>query len=323
MRALYLGVEIGASKHQIAIGDADGSILCAEQGKVVLEEGAQGILSWMKRNIPILLKREQEFGGKVIAIGVGFGGIIETSTGISLVSVQVEGWKNFNVKAWFENTFKLPAIILNDTVAGGFGEYLAGNGRKAKSFFYTNIGSGIGGVFIIDGKYYDGIGYGAAYFGHTYIPDCTSDIPGAMIKIENMCSGFGVERRLRKDGYVPDNSAIMRLCDGKRENIKCIMLENAAKAGDKFALEEVDRIARAFAIGLSNLITLFSPDCISIGGGVAKMGEMLLGPIRKYTDEFSFISAKGRYRIVRCKHEDDAVLVGAILFVANQNSLDK
>lgn len=316
MNKLYLGVEIGASKQQAALGDGQGNILHAKQEKVVLKDGAKGILAWMEENIPGIISREAEFDGVVESIGVGFGGIIESSTGKSLVSVQVDGWEGFNLKLWFEETFRLPTFILNDTVAGGYGEYLTGNGKGSRNFFYTNIGSGIGGVFFLDGRYYDGTGWGAAYFGHTYIPDSTSSVPGTAIKVENMCSGFGIERRLRKEGYVPADSGIMKLCNGKSENIKCIMLEKAAKAGDLFALGEIDRIARSYAIGLSNVITLISPDCISIGGGVAKMGDVLLEPIRRYTDEFVFVSARGRYRIVGCRHEDNAVLVGSILYAS-------
>lgn len=318
MRKLYLGVEIGATKHQIALGDADGNILSTNQGRVVLQEGANGILSWMKANIPEMVEREKELGGKVSGIGVGFGGIIESSKGISLTSVQVEGWKDFNLKDWFEETFKLPAIIVNDTVAGGYGEYICGSGKGSKNFFYTNIGSGIGGVFILEGRCYDGLGFGAAYFGHTYIPDWTRSIPGAVCKVEDMCSGFAIERRLRSEGYVPENSIIMKLCNGTLRSIECRMLEAAAQKGDEFALGEIDRISKSYSIGLANVITLMSPDCVSIGGGVAKMGDLLLEPVRRYVDELVFISSKNRYRIVACKHQDAAVLVGALLFASEQ-----
>ena len=81
MNRLFLGVEIGATKHQVAIGTQNGELLCVIQGRVVLEDGAEGILSWMKHNISGLISRESGFGGKVAGIGVGFGGIVETSAG--------------------------------------------------------------------------------------------------------------------------------------------------------------------------------------------------------------------------------------------------
>jgi len=297
MKKLFIGVEIGATKIQIALGDADGNLLFTKQGKVVLSDGARGILEWMKSHIPEVVKKGAEFGGQAAAIGVGFGGFIESSTGTSLISVQVEGWKDFAIKAWFEDAFKLPTVVLNDTVAGGYAEYISGSGKDSRNFFYSNIGSGIGGAFIIDGVCYDGIGYGAAYLGHTYIPDWTSDVPGAFTKVENICSGFAIEKRL---------------------SIKCATLAEMAKNGDDFALAEIDKVAKTYAIGLANVITLLGPDRVSINGGVAKMGELLLGPIRRHVEELVLILSKDRYTIVASKHQDAAVLIGSILFAAKE-----
>jgi glucokinase len=316
MNKLFLGIEIGATKNQIAIGDNKGNILHSVVEKVIVEEGAPGILNWLKKIIPVMILKEKEFGGKVSAIGVGFGGIIESSTGKILISVQVKGWQDFMLKDWFEEHFKLPTTIINDTVTGGYAEYLCGTGIGSRQFFYTNIGSGIGGAFFLNGEYYDGLGYGAAYLGHTYVPDWTSNTPGSEIKVENICSGWAIEKRLRTKGYVSDNSYIIELCGGNRAEISCPMLADAAKRGDEFALSEIDRVAKSFGTGLANVLTLISPDCISIGGGVGKMGEILLTPIRKYVEERAFISTKGRYKIVECKFSDAAVLVGSILFAS-------
>jgi glucokinase len=318
MSQLYLGIEIGATKHQIALGNAEGELLEVRRGRVDLDRGAEGILSWMKENVGELIARESQFQGKVLRIAVGFGGIIESATGRIVTSVQVSGWQDFMLKSWFESCFGLPTVVLNDTVAGGYGEYAIGSGRGSKCFFYTNIGSGIGGAIIIGGKCYDGQGYGAAYFGHTYLPDWTVDLPGSRQKVEELCSGWAIERRLRSQGYVPTESLLMKSCEGERKLITCTMLDQAARDGDVFALLEIDRIARSLGTGLSNVITLFSPDCVSIGGGVSNMGDLLLDPLRRYVEEGVFLSARGRYRIVRCAFGDEAVLVGAIVYGARQ-----
>jgi glucokinase len=318
----FLGVEIGASKLQVALGGADGRILSARKAKVVLAEGAQGILRWMETAVPELQREAAMHAGAVRAIGVGFGGILETATGRSVASVQVDGWKDFPLKAWFEDTFSLPAAVVNDTVAGGYAEYRLGAGIGSTKFFYSNIGSGIGGVFIDDGRCADGSGYGASYLGHTYVPDLfAADRSVAFCKVEQACSGFGIERRLRTSGYVPDDSLLLALCGGARETLTCVHLGEAAFRGDRFAREEIDRIARSYAIGLANLITLLGPDRVAIGGGVAKLGELLLAPIRHHADALAFVSTKDRYEIVAGRLEDDAVLAGAILFAAEQEGV--
>jgi glucokinase len=316
MDGLYIGVEIGASKIQAALGNAEGSLLNIRQHKVKLEDGAQGILEWLGREIPELRSIAAGMNKTIEAIGIGFGGILESASGISLASVQVNGWENFPVKGWFEKQFGIKTLVLNDTVAGGCGEYYCCGDRKADVFFYTNIGSGIGGCLICGGKYFDGSGRGGAYFGHTYIPDWSNKTPGSFTKVETMCSGFGIERRLNIPDYVPVTSLLCK----QRGNgkITCSMLEEAAKQGDAFALEEIDRVANSYSLGLSNVITLFGASEIVIGGGVAKMGEVLLGPVRAYLEGYVFFSAKGRYTVNQSKLMDDAVLSGAIIAAAGR-----
>lgn len=312
MENLYIGIEIGATKQQAALGTADGRLLHSITGKIPLPRGAQDVLDWLSAKVPELLRMEERFGGRVRSLAAGFGGEIESSTGRTLNSVQVPGWEDFPLRGWLEETFSMPAEVLNDTVSGGFSELYLGRGKEAGNVFYTNIGSGIGGAFFIDRVYYDGVGYGAAYFGNTYIPDWQSPEPGAMTRVEEICSGLGIERRLRRPGYVPAGSRIMEMCGGDPAGISCRMLEDAARAGDPFALEEVDRIARSYSIGLSNVLTLMSPELVIIGGGVAKMGGLLLDRVREYTDRIAFISCRGHYTIEQSVMMDDAVIAGAV-----------
>ena len=312
MENLYIGIEIGATKQQAALGTADGRLLHTITGKIPLPRGAQDVLDWLSAKVPELLRMEERFGGRVRSLAAGFGGEIESSTGRTLNSVQVPGWEDFPLRGWLEETFSMPAEVLNDTVSGGFSELYLGRGKEAGNVFYTNIGSGIGGAFFIDRVYYDGVGYGAAYFGNTYIPDWQSPEPGAMTRVEEICSGLGIERRLRRPGYVPAGSRIMEMCGGDPAGISCRMLEDAARAGDPFALEEVDRIARSYSIGLSNVLTLMSPELVIIGGGVAKMGGLLLDRVREYTDRIAFISCRGHYTIEQSVMMDDAVIAGVV-----------
>ena len=312
MENLYIGIEIGATKQQAALGTADGRLLHTITGKIPLPRGAQDVLDWLSAKVPELLRMEERFGGRVRSLAAGFGGEIESSTGRTLNSVQVPGWEDFPLRGWLEETFSMPAEVLNDTVSGGFSELYLGRGKEAGNVFYTNIGSGIGGAFFIDRVYYDGVGYGAAYFGNTYIPDWQSPEPGAMTRVEEICSGLGIERRLRRPGYVPAGSRIMEMCGGDPAGISCRMLEDAARAGDPFALEEVDRIARSYSIGLSNVLTLMSPELVIIWGGVAKMGGLLLDRVREYTDRIAFISCRGHYTIEQSVMMDDAVIAGAV-----------
>lgn len=316
MKELLIGAEIGGTKLQAALGTSDGAIVKLTRGKVNLAEGKDGILNWFASNIPDLLSSIDASDTVVRGIGVGFGGPIDSKNGRIFKSNQVAGWDDFELKAWFEKEFSLPSFIYNDSSAAGYGEYKLGSGMNTAQFFYTNIGSGIGGSLIIDGKLYDGQGFGAAEIGHTYIPDWTSQVPGADSKLEVLCSGWGIEARLRKPGYVPENSLLFGMCRGDVQKLSCKMLEEAVYAKDAFAMRELDLVAKGISTALTSVLCLFQPERIAVGGGVALMGEPLFERIRLHTKNREFVTNTGRYDIVPCKLGETVVINGVLLLAA-------
>lgn len=310
MQNYYLGVEIGGTKQQMAVCDEQGTIIEMVSERVVLKRGAQDILDWIAQNVPQLLEKYPN----IIRIGVGFGGPLETATGRCLISLHVLGWKDFELKTWFEDAFKVPTIVVNDTVAGGYAEYKLGSGRNSEKFFYSNIGTGIGGSFFVGDYTWDGIGFGASYFGNTYVADWTSEEAGAIDRIEALCSGISVEKRLRTPGYIPKNSLLYAMCDGDVANASCKMLGKAAEQGDTFTLEELERIGYSYGIGVANVVTLLGIDTFSIGGGLANLGNCLLEPIQKNAEKYVFISGKDKFKVVLSELLDDNVPVGAALY---------
>lgn len=310
MAELYLGIEIGGTKQQIAVCDKDGHIVRMESERVILVSGAPDICAWIEKTVDKLFAEFQN----IKAIGVGFGGPLESVTGKCIMSLQVPGWENFELKTWLENKYPVPVTVVNDTVAGGYAELKLGSGRDSSKFFYTNIGTGIGGSLFVDGKTWDGIGFGGAYLGNTYTADWTAETNNAVTKIETLCSGAQIEKRLRKEGYVPAGSMLIELCDGDIQKIDCRMLKKAAECGDKFALAELDKIGHTFGMGVANVVTLLGVDTVSIGGGVANLGDLILDPIRKYAEKYVFISGKDRFKVVQCTLMDDNVPIGAALY---------
>lgn len=310
---LYLGVEIGGTKQQICLGYADGRILETRDvrlGQVTAKE----ILAWIAATIKGYMT-----SCPVSGIGVGFGGPLELATGRVLCSLQVEGWEDFELKTWFEKSFGLPVMVANDTFTGGVGEMYAGAGRESANLLYTNIGTGIGGGLFINGKGYDGSGFGAAYLGNTWVPDWQSDEKGAMTRMELLVSGLNISRRLSCPGYVPKDSLLFEM--GMRDDkagflLTAYELGKATEAGDSFAAAELDRIARSFSVSLTNMLALTGVSRVVIGGGVAKMGDILFDRIRCFTDDMAFAANKGLYEILPSPLMDKAVPTGALILAA-------
>jgi glucokinase len=313
MSDVILGAEIGGTKLQIALGNEQGGILATRRGAAPAAGGAPAILEWFAGAIPELLNEAPKFGGKPRRIGVGFGGPVETATGRVLTSHQVEGWSGFALKPWFEERFGIETRVFNDSNAAGWAEYCRGAGRGTRHFMYSNIGSGIGGALILNGKLHDGQGFGASEVGHTYVPDWEAKEPGAARKLELLCSGWAIERRMRAGDDPPLDTPLGRLCHGRAAEITCAMIGEAAQSGDARARDEIERVAQTVGLALANAVTLFHPERIAMGGGVSLMGDVLLDPIRRWANFYVFGPFKDRFEIVPCQLGETVVIVGAIL----------
>lgn len=312
MAELILGIEIGGTKLQIALGTPDGTVIAVRQGFVEVNSGGEGIRRWLMERIPEFLSQENVPISQVAAMGCGFGGPIDRNAGKTLVSNQITGWHDFPLRDWLETTFKLHTWVENDSNAAAWGEYLLGFGRGIQHFFYTNLGSGVGGGLILNGTLYDGQGYGAGEFGHTYVPNLFEPGPCAPVKIEHVCSGWSIEARLRQPGYVPEGSHLYQNKDSGLANVTTYDLAKAANNGDKFALAEIERVAHTLGIGLANVLSLTNVERIAIGGGVSNLGDLLIEPVRYYTEKYAFISSQGRYQIQQSQLGELIVLIGAI-----------
>jgi glucokinase len=310
---LILGVEIGGTKLQLALGSPQGKLAAVYRDSVNVEKGANGILDWLLSRVPDLIKHSGEHQGRVVAIGCGFGGPINRNTGRVFKSNQISDWDDFPLRDWLEKSFLLPSWVENDSNAAAWGEYQQGAGRGTQHFFYTNIGSGVGGGFVFNGELYDGQGLGAGEFGHMIVPDPTEKSGKHLVEIEQVCSGWAIEERLRQPGYIPKTSDLFQRMHGSLSDITTGDLAVSAKAGDAFAMAEIDLVAHMVGIGLANVLCLTNVERIAIGGGVSKMGDLLIEPIRKHTARYVFANSKDRYDIQQSELGDEIVLVGAIL----------
>ncbi|NLN91813.1 MAG: ROK family protein [Candidatus Hydrogenedens sp.] len=316
--AYLVAIEIGGTKLQAVLGLADGTIVESRRGRVNPEEGAAGILEWCRTNCAALIEKATASGKTVQAIGIGFGGPVESGTGQVLVSHQIEGWQGVPLKHRFEEWFKVPAIVANDANAAGWAEYCCGAGQGTRNFVYMNIGSGIGGALVVEGQLYDGQGRGACEIGHTWVPDWTSGDVGAVDKLEHLCSGWAIERRIRSAAPPPPGTPLYERCDGDPARLSCALLAEAAREGDALALKEIRQVAASVAISLGNVVTLFHPERIALGGGVALMGDVLINPINEALTMRMFAPFKDSVQLVPCKLEEDVVLVGALLLAGAQ-----
>src|ERR1039458_3138861 len=112
---MYLGVEIGGTKLQVGVCDKRGHIKQLVRVAVVRRNGARGILQQLQIIIPPLLAAY-----RVKAIGVGFGGPVDSARGRVVRSFHIKGWDGFYLGRWFRQRFKLPVKVENRSEGSGF-----------------------------------------------------------------------------------------------------------------------------------------------------------------------------------------------------------
>src|SRR5262252_413372 len=172
-----LGIEIGGTKLQLALGDEAGKIRERRRLAVEKARGAEGIRQQIEQALPNLIR-----GEKPAAIGVGFGGPVDWKTGRVCRSHQIEGWSEFDLGSWLRKFTGVQVIVDNDANVAALGEAKRGAGVGFNPVFYVTLGSGVGGGLVVDGKIYHGATPGESEIGHVRL-----DRVGTTV--ESRCSG--------------------------------------------------------------------------------------------------------------------------------------
>ncbi len=316
----YIAIETGGTKLQLVLGDSEGSILERRRSRINGEDGRKGILDQIHVLLPQLLQSAGERGITVSKIGVGFGGPVDTPRGIAIGSAQIKDWDNFPLAEYLTEKTGIPTQVFNDSNAAVWGEYCRGSGQGSRIFFYTNIGSGVGGGIVIDGKLFDGQGTGAAEFGQTYMynPNPVEGCRYPVNHLELICSGWSIQKRLRSDD-IPADSILPALAGHKQEEITCEMWGEAIRQNDAYSLQVLDEISEYFAIGLCSMICFYSPEVIAIGGGISLIGDPLISRIDRYVEKYVYRNNLGKYRIEKSRLDEDVVLIGTLLLLNEES----
>jgi len=305
--ANYIGIEIGGTKLQIVAGDSRGHIARRWRAIVDLNRGGPGICDQLLQGLGEIMPAAHARG-----IGVGFGGPVDWKTGRIAVSHQVEGWEDFELGKWLSEHARLPVRIENDSNLAALAEATRGAGAGFDPVFYFNMGSGVGGGIVINGRVYHGAPPGEAEFGHVRL-----DRSGATV--ESRCSGWAIDRRIRAIASANPASFFGRAAAGINGGEARHFAAALAK-DDPDARQILAELSGDLAFALSHVIHLLHPAVIVMGGGLSLVGE----PLRKAiadalpTHVMEVFAPGPPLRLAEVG--EDAVPVGALLLAATGES---
>lgn len=314
---LVVAVDIGGTKILTAVFAPDGKMLAKSTHFTLAGEGKNAVVGRVASSIESLLSDNNLRLPQIGAVSIACAGGIDTGRGVVVTpSPHLPDW----VEVPLAEIIKIllggvKTFVLNDASAAALGEHRYGVGRGVKDLVLLTLGTGIGGGIIAAGKLYLGAVGGAGELGHMTIaadgPKCGCGNTGCL---EMLASGSAIERDAIGRLKAGEKSSVMDMVSGELDKVTAEIVGQAARSGDRLARAVIDRAAYYLGIGLVNVTNIFNPELIIIGGGMAEMGEMIIGPGRKMVAERAFSVSGRAVRIVIAGLGNEAGVYGAAAF---------
>ncbi len=308
-----IGIDLGGTF--IAAGLVDASMRLADRISVRTNAPRPigSIVEDMAALTEELIKRGGLSRADIASVGVGVPGTANPDNG-HIEDADNLGFSDTPFVSLLEERVRLPVRFGNDANAAAWGEYRTG-GYPADSFVMMTIGTGIGGGVILNGRLWAGINGAAAEFGHMVIrcggAACNCGRAGCF---EAYASATALIGRARGKMKEEEQTALWRLCGGDPDRLEARTVFDGAAAGDEACRELLDDYTTALAEGAANIINIFQPACLCIGGGVSRAGEALLRPLREKTAGLIYSrNAKRNTQIILARLDNDAGIIGAAL----------
>jgi glucokinase len=318
-----IGLDIGGTKIAGAIADDKGKIITSINTPTQAKKGGDFVAVQITSVIKELLKNAGVTSRELKSIVLGIPGQIAKSKGVVVIAPNVKGWVNYPLQEKIAKDFPGTKIILeNDANCAAMGELYFGAEKEYKNIVFLTISTGIGGGIVIDKKLYSGKNTIAGEMGHMPL-NLTTDKDykcgcGRTGCFEAYASGVNMAKRatkrLKELGAAKDDygKITLELSASNRSKITSIVLSQAAKQHDKFAVEIIEENGYFIGIGCVNIINVLDPEAIIIGGGVSKIGPILFNSIKKTIKENLSMVKELKTEIIPATLGTDAGLLGTI-----------
>ncbi len=274
-RGPAVGVDVGGTKLLAVLLGSDGDVIEATKEPI---RGAD--LVSQVTDVAVRLG-----GGTPDSVGIGVPALID-SAGTILFAPNLQSSIGTRLGELVSHRLGGTRLwIGNDATCAAWGEYVSGAGRGSADMLMVSLGTGIGGGIVIDGRLYEGTNRMAGEFGHMVLevdgPPCPCGNRGCW---ERFASGSALGELARQEAGSGRAPLVLDLAGGDPAAVTGEHVTTAAIGGDPDALRLMAALGRFVAVGIANLVNIFDPQVVVVGGGMIKAGEVLMAPIRASLD---------------------------------------
>lgn len=306
-----IGIDIGGTNLVAGVVDENYNILAKAKCRT---EDCTTAESLMDALVRISLEAVEKAGltpADVRAVGAGVPGAMDRERGIIIASVNTP-FANTPFVEMFRQRWDVPVYIENDANCAVLGEGTSGGARDCGSVVAVTLGTGVGGGYLQNGmlEFYTRNGMEV---GHTVVVVDGEPCPcGRRGCWEQYSSARALKRMTREEMVKSPESLMWKMC-GSPAGVKGRTPFEAARQGDAAARRVVEKYLHHLAVGISNLVNIFQPEVVCIGGGVAnERDEDFLFPLQELVEHMSLHKRIGNHtRLVKASLGGDAGVVGA------------
>ncbi len=308
----YLGIDLGGTNIAAAVVDDSFNILGEGKVKTNCPRPADQIADSMYEAGMMAIKNAGLQLSDICEVGVGSPGSVNPKLGEICYSANLN-FVNTPLRALLEERFGRKVFLENDANAAAYGELLAGAGKGCDQFIAITLGTGVGGGVIMNDNILSGANSAGGELGHIVIvkdgEPCSCGRNGCW---EAYASATGLIRQTKAAMLNDKQSKMWEIVGGDIEKVNGRTAFDGMRASDKTASKVVKKYCEYVACGLTDIINIFQPDVICIGGGISKEGETLVGPIREYVKRERFSKNVQKQTVITtAKLGNNAGIIGA------------
>lgn len=309
---IFAGIDLGGTKILVLIAGRDGAVLGAAREPTLAPEGPESVITRIIGCVRAAAAEANVEVASIRAAGVSAPGPIDVAGGIITDPPNLPGWHNVPLARILRERLAIPVVLENDANCQGVAEHQFGAGRGFSDMIFVTISTGIGGGIIIDNKLIRGASGAAGEVGHIGVsidgPSCGAGHPGCL---EAFASGTAIAARAREMIAAGGLPRTARLAEHNPPvSAKTVFL--AGQEGEAEAAAIIHSAGHYLGIGLASLINVFNPQAIVIGGGLANMGDEILGPAVETARTRSFAQSFTDVRIIEGALGERSAALGAL-----------
>ena len=314
-----IGAELGVDFVAIALTDFTGNILWRRLINTDPIDAQEKTIAKILELTDEAIRVCENHNLYLLGIGLSVPGTVDLDEGVLVYAPNLQ-WRNVLLRKIFYDHTGLNAYIENDANAAAIAEHLFGVAQKTDDFIFVVIGTGIGGGLFLNGKLYRGWDGYAGEIGHTpiiaepYQMLCHCGNRGCWETYANQQSIIRrVQTRLDND----QESVVSGLLEKQNAPLSISIIKQAADQSDQVALESLAETGTAMGLGFANLIDIFNPEKLILGGPLSIVGKYLLPAIKDTATNHSIPNTNPKVGILLSSFETDAILIGAISLVVD------